>query len=204
MPSPLNNRLHGTGHFLSSRFLLFDMFTLTHSSLRVLRNFILPYQVTVPSLRTFAMPFPMKSLLTAAELALLMTPWHSPCQFLQMTSYHRPLPLSTKPSSCSCTRQAVSSTPFSVKDRRALSETTLLVQFVFLVFFFFNLNFILSWSIVDLQCCISFTCTAKWFSYTVFIIHMLYTVFILLQILFSYRLSQSIEYSSLCCTVGPC
>ena len=104
MPSPLNNRLHGTGHFLSSRFLLFDMFTLTHSSLRVLRNFILPYQVTVPSLRTFVMPFPTKSLLTAAELALLMTPWHSPYQFLQVTSYHRPLPLSTKPSSCSCTR----------------------------------------------------------------------------------------------------
>ena len=31
---------------------------------------------------------------------------------------------------------------------------------------FLNLIFILYWSIVDLQCCISFRHTAKWFSYT--------------------------------------
>ena len=59
-----------------------------------------------------------------------------------------------------------------------LSETTLLVQFVFLGSFFFNLNFILSWSIVDLQCCISFTYTAKWFSYAVFIICLLYFIIV--------------------------
>ena len=40
-------------------------------------------------------------------------------------------------------------------------------------FFFFFLNtiynlgwFFLNWSIVDLQCCVSFRYTAKWFSYT--------------------------------------
>ena len=42
--------------------------------------------------------------------------------------------------------------------------------------------FLFYWSVVDLQCCISFTCTAKWFSYTYCIL-----------ILFSYRLSQNIE-----------
>ena len=50
-------------------------------------------------------------------------------------------------------------------------------------------------SIVDLQCCVNFYCTAKWFSY-------IYTH--LLHILFHYGLSQDIEYSSLCCIVGPC
>ena len=114
-----------------------------------------------------------------------------------MTSYHRHLPLFTKHSSCSCTRWAVSSTPFSVTDRRVLSETTLLVQFVFLGSFFFNLNFILSWSIVDLQCCISFTYTAKWFSYAVFIICLLYFIIVhvlcTVFILYSYFLSLYIS-----------
>ena len=31
---------------------------------------------------------------------------------------------------------------------------------------FFNLFFIFYWSIVDLQCCFSLRCTAKWFNYT--------------------------------------
>ena len=51
-----------------------------------------------------------------------------------------------------------------------------------------------TWSVVDLQRCVSFWYTAKWFSYT-------YVVF---QILFSYRLLQDVEYSSLCYTLGPC
>ena len=38
-------------------------------------------------------------------------------------------------------------------------------------FLFFNLIFILYWSIVDLQCCVSFRCTPKWFSYTYTYIH---------------------------------
>ena len=50
------------------------------------------------------------------------------------------------------------------------------------------------WSTVDLQCCVSFKCTAKWFSYT----------YILFQIIFHYRLLQDTEYSSLYYTVGPC
>ena len=54
------------------------------------------------------------------------------------------------------------------------------------------------WSIADLQCCVSFKGTAKWFHYTCTYI------FIIFQILFPYSLLQNIEYSSLCYTVGPC
>ena len=50
-------------------------------------------------------------------------------------------------------------------------------------------------SIVDLQYCVSFRCTAKWFSSA-------YPFFF--QILFHYRVLQDIEYSSLFCTVNPC
>ena len=42
-------------------------------------------------------------------------------------------------------------------------------------------------SIIDLQCCVSFRCTAKWFSCLNHII----------QIIFHYRLLQDTEYSSL-------
>ena len=59
-----------------------------------------------------------------------------------------------------------------------------------LFLFFFNRN------VVDLQCCVNFCRTAKWFSYTY--------IYILFYILFHYGLSQDIEYSSLCYTVGPC
>ena len=55
-------------------------------------------------------------------------------------------------------------------------------------------NSVFYWSIVNLQCCISFKCIAKWFSCT----------YILFQILFHYRLLQDIEYSYLCCTVSSC
>ena len=50
-------------------------------------------------------------------------------------------------------------------------------------------------SIVDLQCCINFCCIAKWFSYTYINIF---------KILFHDGLSQDIEYSSLCSTIGLC
>ena len=41
------------------------------------------------------------------------------------------------------------------------------VTFSFLFFFFYNSY----WSVVDLQCCVSFRCTAKWISYTYTYIH---------------------------------
>ena len=44
---------------------------------------------------------------------------------------------------------------------------------------------------VDLQCCINFWCTAKWFYFTFFYIFFSFTVY--------YR----IEHGSLCCMVGP-
>ena len=56
---------------------------------------------------------------------------------------------------------------------------------------------ILYWSIVDLQCCVSFRCTAKWIMYA-------YTYIYSFSDLFPYKLLQNIEYSSLCYTVGPC
>ena len=52
------------------------------------------------------------------------------------------------------------------------------------------------WSMIDIQCCVNFYCTAKWFSFTY--------IYIPFYILFHYGLSQDAEYSSLCYTVGPC
>ena len=61
-------------------------------------------------------------------------------------------------------------------------------------FVIFNLIFILHWSIIDLQCCVSFRCIAKWFSYT---------YIPSFSDSFPYRLLQNTESSSLCYTVGP-
>ena len=57
-----------------------------------------------------------------------------------------------------------------------------------------------NWSIVDLPCCVSFSCRAKWFSY----IYTYICIYILFQIIFPCRLLQNIEYSSLCYTVSSC
>ena len=58
------------------------------------------------------------------------------------------------------------------------------------------LSFFLSfhWSIVALQCCVSFYCIAKWISCT--------CTYILSLISFPFRSPQSIEQSSPCYTVG--
>ena len=53
------------------------------------------------------------------------------------------------------------------------------------------------WSIVDLQCWVSFRCTAKWGSYVYTCIYSFFS-------LFPYRPLQSTEQSSLGYIVGPC
>ena len=64
------------------------------------------------------------------------------------------------------------------------------VLFIYLFIFIFKKFY---WCIVDLQCCVNFSYTAKWFSHT-------YTY----TYPFSYRLSQNIEWIALCYRAGPC
>ena len=90
----------------------------------------------------------------------------------------------------------------SVINGKFLSGTTtaFFLHFIRFLFLFFY------WNIVDLQCCVGFRYTAKWFSfiYIYIYIYIFRYIYILFQILFPYRLLQNIEYSYLCYTVGPC
>ena len=56
-----------------------------------------------------------------------------------------------------------------------------------------------NWSIADLQYRVNFCCKTKWVFYIYIHTHTLLHVFF-----FHYDLSGDTEYSSLCCTVGPC
>ena len=56
-------------------------------------------------------------------------------------------------------------------------------------------SFFKNWSIVNLQCCVTSKCTAKWFSYT----HIYFSTDS-----FPYRLLQDIEYRFLCYTSPYC
>ena len=77
-----------------------------------------------------------------------------------------------------------------VYEKLTVSTQYSLFNFLKPYFIFFN------WSVVDLQCCVNFCCTANRLSYT--------RIYILFYMLFHCGLSQDIEYSSLCYTVGPC
>lgn len=55
----------------------------------------------------------------------------------------------------------------------------------FIFIFYFNSCFF-NWSTVDLQCCLSFSCTARWFGYTSISISL--SISILSQIVFPHRL----------------
>ena len=59
--------------------------------------------------------------------------------------------------------------------------------------------FFLNWSIVDLQCCISLRCIAKWFIYIYVLIYMYICIYVYsFLILFHYSLIQDIECNFLC------
>ena len=70
------------------------------------------------------------------------------------------------------------------------------------IFFFFTFKimylFTYYWSVIDLQHCVSFRCTAKWFSYIYVYIKYIF------QSLFPYRLLQIVECSFLCSIVCSC
>ena len=65
---------------------------------------------------------------------------------------------------------------------KVVQPTTLYKSGIFVFF-----NHVLNWSIVNLQCCVSFRCTAKWFSYTciyfsILIIDYLLIIFIIREL----------------------
>ena len=71
-------------------------------------------------------------------------------------------------------------------------DLVLQVLYHFSLTYFWHLS--VYWSIGDLQCYLSFFCTAKWLSFVC--VYIFY-------ILFQYGLSMGLEYSSLCCISRP-
>ena len=62
------------------------------------------------------------------------------------------------------------------------------------------------WSIADLQCCsfLLYSNAIQLYTHTHTHTHIYIYIYILYHILLHYGLSQDVEYSTLCCTVGPC
>ena len=80
----------------------------------------------------------------------------------------------------------------------SLNLITLIEIHIYFIIYI-EINFYLTFfnrRIVNLQGCVNFCCTAKWFSYT--------WIYILFHIPFCYGLSQDMKYSFLCSAVGPC
>ena len=72
---------------------------------------------------------------------------------------------------------------------------------LYIYFYFFKMGILLYWGIVDLQCCVSYRYTGKWFSYTYINLYIYLSIYIyiyiyiLFQIPLPHRSLQNIEYS---------
>ena len=159
----------------------FDLFTLPsiHSSIHpFFLPSILPFPILPSSHSLFhSIHFPSHSFIFSSSLSFI----HSILPlFTLFPSIHPPIHLSIHPSIHPFIHPSVQLTfiythPFSAPSV-AMSEAALSYYYtcagldLLLLFILFYLkNFY--WSIVDLQCCVIFCCTAKWIGYTYTYIH---------------------------------